>query len=161
MAAEKFSEVPTRTEGGTFRAEWVNILKRAGQRLENILGNGITEVTTFTIADNQSSYANITGMSIDGASYVFVKFRYTIYRFDGSSDERRESGILELEYLNDAGTWRIARREGSSDALNIADSMYIDNNAGVGQVQYKSDSMGGTYTGTIDFKILETIGVAA
>lgn len=156
---ENFNDIPERTNNGgpsnIVLADWWNILKRAGKRLENIFGSGLVEETQFTLADNQSSYANITGMLVNSASLVYAEVRYSIYRTDGTTP-RRESGRLEVEYDNASSAWRIADRQSSSDALNIADSLAIT--AG-GQVQYKSDSMGGTYVGKMRWKICNTIGV--
>lgn len=155
---ESFNDIPERTNGGISNlvlADWWNILKRAGKRLENIFGSGLVEETQFTIADNQSSYANITGLLVSSATLVYAEIRYSIYRTDGTTP-RRESGRLELEYDNGASAWRIADRQASSDALNMTDSLAV---TAVGQVQYKSDSMGGTYVGKMRWKICNTIGV--
>lgn len=160
MALEKFSEVPLRTNDGgpanVVLADWWNILRRAGLRLENIFGSGLTEETQFTIADNQSSYANITGMLVSSASIIYAEIRYSIYRTDGASEKRRETGKLELEYVTGDSAWRIANRQSSSDALNMTDSLSVTSG---GQVQYKSDAVGGTYSGKMRWKICNTIGV--
>ena len=157
---ESFNDIPERTNNGgpsnIVLADWWNILKRAGKRLENIFGSGLVEETQFTIADNQSTYANITSMLVSSATLVYAEIRYTIYRTDAASIKRRESGVLELEYVTGDSAWRIANRQSSDDALNVTDSLAVT--AG-GQVQYKSDLIGGTYSGKMRWKICNTIGV--
>lgn len=110
-----------------------------------------------TIANNQSVYTNITGMTANSVLYRSIQIYYSIYRVVGAT-ERRESGTLILDYSPVAGTWIIGDRRGTSDALNVANSMQIVTAGGVGQVQYQSDNMGSTL-GRIRWKIISTTGV--
>lgn len=160
MANEKFSDVPVRSNGqDTVTASWWNDLRAAGVKLESVLGPGTTAEVQGTIADNQASYANITGMTVDSADYVYAEIKYCIYRTNGTSDERRETGTLELEYLPISAAWRIADRRATRDSLRVDDSMAVTTTLGVAQVRYKSDSVGGTYVGKIRWKIINTISV--
>lgn len=151
----KFSDIPLRLNGKKILYAWFDALRAAGIRIESVLGGGITSEIQFTIANNQSSYSNITSMTIDGSLYIYAEFRYSIYRIS-SGVERRETGSLELEYLPSAAAWRIANRLASSDALNIADSFSVTTVAGIGQVKYKSDNFA---AGKMRWKTLNTIGV--
>lgn len=115
--------------------------------------------TQQTIADNQSAAASITGLTVDSAVYIYAKVDYSIYRFNGSTDERRETGYFTLEYLSNSSTWQIGDRRGSSDALNIGtSSLSVTTTAGVAQVKYKSDNMSST-VGKMRWKIVDRIGV--
>jgi len=116
--------------------------------------------TTITVTDNQSTLSDITGLSIDGSIHAMKRILYSIYRTDASSDHRRESGILTLQYNQGSTTYTIGRNSNGDDALNNgADS--IDINSSTGQVQYKSDSMGGTYTGKLTFELIASIKIEA
>lgn len=145
-----FSSIPVRSNGAKIESAWFNTIR---QELINFFGGGAIDETQFTIADNQSSYANITGLVFAGATYASFKVQYTIYRFDGTSDERREVGTLTASYSADADAWTYSRRiDDGIDALGIDDSLFVTS---AGQVQYQSDSMGGTYEGYIRYKVLE------
>lgn len=113
-------------------------------------GSSIGSPNTFTIADNQTSYQNITGMLVDKTVNTSVTVEYTIIRSDGIN-KRREHGYLYLNYESQAG-WSLDRVSQRVDALNKgASSLQIT--AG-GQVQYESDSMGGTYAGKMTWQIM-------
>lgn len=142
--------IPIRANGQKIDSSWFNTIRSA---LISLLGTGTIDETQFTIADNQSSYASITDLVFSGATYASFKVQYTIYRFDGTSDERREVGTLTASYSADADAWTYSRRiDAGVDALGIDDSLFVTS---AGQVQYKSDSMGGTYEGYIRYKVLE------
>lgn len=153
-----FSDIPIRTNSNTdvVFASWWNTIR---SKLIQFAGGGVTEEAEFTVADNQSSYADITGLSFDGATYGHVEIKYSIYRFDAASDERKESGKLIIDYKKDAATWVLSRRSNNDDALNIASSIIVSTTAGVAQIRYKSDSMGGTYEGTMIHKVISTLNV--
>lgn len=147
-----FDAIPIRDNGLTeVDASWWNSIRTA---LINAFGDQINAQTPFTIADDQSSLADIAGLVFDEAEVIFFKMRYSIFRTDGSSP-RRETGIFEAAWDEATSSWLYKREAISGNALNMgADSLQI---TAAGQVQYKSDSMGGTYSGTIVYKILETL----
>ncbi len=148
-----FSDIPIRLNGGAggnkVYASWWNDLRTA---LINAFGSGLFPETQFTIADNQSGYQDITGLLLDSTLYRSARIEYTIYRTNGSSVERRETGYITAHYKPIAGTWTYSRRtDHGDDALNVANSLFVTT---AGQVQYKSDSIGATYVGTIRYKIV-------
>lgn len=127
-------------------ASWWNDIRTA---LMLLFGSGSVLEDSFTIADNQSAYADITGLLFDSDTVKSAKVEYTIYRTDGAV-ERRETGYLTLHYKAIGAAWSYSRRsDHGDDALNVADSLFVTT---AGQVQYKSDSMGGTYSGFIRYK---------
>lgn len=104
---------------------------------------------TQTLVDNQSAYANITNLIIDHTANQCVSVEYTFIRTDGTN-YRRERGVLVLLYDTQNG-WSLNRITQGADALNAGvSSLQI---ISTGQVQYKSDSMGGTYKGQITWRI--------
>lgn len=111
-------------------------------------GSNIGTPTVFTIADNQTSLQNITGMLIDHTINQCVVIEYTIIRSDGTN-KRREHGYLSLTYDTQNG-WFLNRNSQGVDVLNKGTSIQIT--AG-GQVQYQSDSMGGTYAGKMTWQL--------
>jgi len=108
---------------------------------------------SFTVANNQSSAANVTGLSFSSASVTAVRVFYKLYRSD-SNGERQNVGHLFVQYLPTAASWTIV-----DERISVFTGSYTDA-AGVtftvtsgGQVQYTSDNMSGTgYSGSLTFK---------
>lgn len=144
-----FSDIPIRSNGAVVPvdASWWNTIRT---KLVSFFGTGVTAPATFTIADNQSSYANITDFVLDSATYQYYAVEYTIIRTDGTV-KRRERGMLYFSHDSVNG-WVMERISGNADALNVADSLALSSQ----QLQYKSDSMGGTYEGKFTWKIVST-----
>lgn len=114
-------------------------------------GNSLGGQTTFVIADNQSSPQNITNMVATSSVNQCMVVEYTIIRSNGSTVKRREHGYLYLTYDSVNG-WFLGRQTQGVDALNMgATSLSIT--AG-GQVQYETDSIGGTYAGQMTWQIV-------
>lgn len=117
-------------------------------------GGGGLGKNTFTIANNQAVAQNITGFLLDEAVYEAVVARYTIVREDDTPTDRREIGLLTLEYNRGTGNWTSYRQTlNNTDALNAGvDSLEITT---AGQMQYKSDNMSGAnYGGAITWEIV-------
>lgn len=151
-----FDEIPIRLNGSQdVDAAWWNTIR---SRLIDAFGTQITAQTQVTILDNQSSFQDVTGLVFDKAEVVYALVRYTIQRTDGSSP-RRECGTLELSLSDDESDWELSRVAVRGDALSMgADSLSVTS---AGQIQYKSDSMGGTYSGSLNFKVLDTLNKEA
>lgn len=134
-------------EESRVQASWWNDFRTL---LINLFGNGTVNETQFTIADNQAAYVDITGLLLDQTVTRAVRIDYTIYRTDGAGTSRREMGSLFCAYKPIAATWALSRSQVLDDALNVASSLQITN---AGQIQYKSDSVGGTYSGKMRYKV--------
>lgn len=115
----------------------------------------IVSQTSFTIANNQSSAANITGLVFDPALFRGVKIEYSIYRqTDTASSGVAQMGQLRFVYNTQAASWSM-----SDD--------YAGQNCGVefsitslGQIQYTSSDITGTnYVGTLKYSLIKTFGV--
>jgi hypothetical protein len=147
-----FDAIPVRSNAdtGMVEASWWNTIRTA---LVNAFGNASIAETQFTIADNQSSYADITGLLLDASVSRALDIEYTIYRTNGSSIEKRENGILRCMYKAVAAVWSFEHQSWGDDALGNGTISAPLNVTSAGQVQYKSYSIGATYVGTIRYKI--------
>jgi hypothetical protein len=111
--------------------------------------------TSFTIANNQSSAANVTGLLIDGASTRSFILDYSIYRQTATA----LSGVAQVGQLRGVYNTQSASWFMSDD--------FSGQNAGVtfsilssGQIQYTSTNIAGTsYVGTLKYAIRKTFGV--
>lgn len=119
--------------------------------------------SSVTIANNQSSYANITGLLLDKDTYTYYKIQYRIERSDDNPDVRMEVGTINARYVS--GAWTYTRSIEFGNALGDGSeggdygTDYLSINSSTGQAEYKSSNMsGGSYAGTFDYKISETWG---
>lgn len=68
--------------------------------------SGIVSQSTFTIANNQSSPANITGLLFNPSLFRGIKIEYSIYRqTDTASSARAQMGQLRFVYNTQTGVW--------------------------------------------------------
>ena len=146
-----FEDIPVRSNADTnyIDAGWWNSIRTALiSALPGLLTSGIAPLT---VANDQTGYANFTGLVLDKDTYTAYKMSYRINRSDGTLS-RMELGYLTATYKS---AWTYSRRiDEGDDALNFTDSLYVD--PSTGQVQYKSDNMpGGTYAGEFEYKIIE------
>lgn len=111
-------------------------------------GTSLGAAQVQTLFDNQVTPTNINGLKLDFTVNQMVEVDYTIIRSNGTV-WRREQGALKLAY-DAVNGWRLQRSSNFDDALNSGQSLTITN---AGQVQYLSDSMGGTYAGKISWRI--------
>lgn len=135
-----FSGIALRTNGPNSKIDkdWFNSLRAAGILIENYLGTFIGE-TSFTIANNQSSAANVTGLAFAPVSIGGFTVEYRIYRNTTSTGatELSEYGTLMGTYSPVAGTWELTQ----NNVGNAGVTFTITNG---GQVQYTSTDITGT-----------------
>lgn len=148
--ANLFSNIPVRSNAdtGLVDASWWNTIRTS---LVSFFSAGGIDESQFTIADNATAYTNITGLSFDHSVTRALNLEYTIYRENGTVS-KRELGTLRAFYKAREGTWSYERQSYGDDALGngtISAPLIVSS---AGQVQYKSYSVGGVYTGTIRFK---------
>lgn len=148
-----FTDIPIRSNSdtGMVDASWWNTIRSA---LISAFGSSTVIETQFTIADNQSSYANITGLLLDSTVSRALDIEYTIYRTNGSSIEKRERGILRCMYKAVALAWTFEHQSWGDDALGNGTISTPLNVTSAGQVQYKSYSIGATYVGKMRYKVV-------
>lgn len=116
--------------------------------LQGLQGTNDIAQTTFTVANNISSAADVVGLLFNPATVRSAVVEYSVYR-KTDSNELAEKGTLELIYKN-GGTigakWTIGRVFFGDDGgmlFTMTDT---------GQVQYTSTNLSGTnYSGTMHF----------
>jgi len=136
-----FSTIPVRTNGPKVEAGWFNALRTAG-----ILVDSLVAQTTFTVANNQSSPANVTGAAFAQASYRGVILLVEGRRKTDSS-ERVAMGFIFMFYRQASSTWDVMRVM-NGDELGIEFTV-----TGAGQLQYISDNQSGSnYSGSLRFR---------
>jgi len=116
----------------------------------------IVSQTSFTIANNQSSAANITGLIFNPTLFRGVKIEYSIYRqTDTASSARAQIGQLRFVYNTQAASWLLSDDFAGQDAgvtFEVDDS--------TGQVRYTSSDISGTgYVGSLKYSVIKTFGV--
>lgn len=151
-----FTTIPIRETGrtaGRVAAAWFNTLRTAILELQSLVGTGSIVPTDFTIANNQASAANVTGLVFSSADTKSVKVTADIRRKTATaSSEVVAHHILFLQYRDQTSTWEVASSEAKGDDSGVTLTV-----TSVGQVQYVSTSIAGSsYTGTMRFKA-ETI----
>lgn len=105
-----------------------------------------------TLANNQSSVADVTGLLFDGVATRSVLIKFAIYR-NTSGSEQESTGNISLGYKTTAADWTIST-EGFQGNAGITFSVTSS-----GQVQYISTNMAGTgYVGTVKW-LYKTISV--
>jgi hypothetical protein len=111
--------------------------------------------TTFTVANNQASAADVTGLLFDPITTRSFVLDYSIYRqTDTASSALAQAGQLRGVYNTQSGVWLM-----SDD--------YSGQNAGVvfsiqpsGQIRYTSSNIAGAnYVGTLKYNPRKTFGV--
>lgn len=135
-----FSDIPVR-ENGPQRVEPRGInLRTAGIAIESFLGS-VIGLTTFTIANNQSAAANVTGLAFDGASVkvAIIDFRIRRNTISSGAQERVQAGTMLAVYKQTAGTWSLTALSQAGDDAGVEFSITSG-----GQVQYTSDDQSGT-----------------
>lgn len=157
---QKFLDIPVRG-CGVVSPSWWNLLRSAGLRLEQMLGSGVQPETQQTIADNQSSAANITGLLFDETSVVKAKVIIGTLRQDGTN-ERVHISEFWVWYNATKGDWRMGSQNETGESCDASSCTSVASGVtfsitAAGQVQYTSDSMGGSYVGKMRWKVVYTI----
>lgn len=116
--------------------------------LNDLLGaNDILE-TTVNIANNQTSFVDITGLILNSASVRASEITYSLSRTStGAPSGHTETGTINVIYDSGNSTWALAQ----GNILGNAGVLFQI--TGSGQFQYKSSDIGATgYTGTLHFR---------
>jgi hypothetical protein len=105
---------------------------------------GTITPTSFTLANNVASAANITGASFDVSLIQSFELSYSIFR-STSSNEGAQTGKLTGTFKRMANTWDMANEFNGTAGIVFS----ITN---VGQIQYTSSNLAGSsYAGIIKF----------
>lgn len=114
--------------------------------LNNLLGPNDILQTSFDVANNQTSFANITGLVFDAASVRKASVDYAVSRLSEDNPSGfTEGGTIEIVYDNNAGwSHAIGGVVGNAGIYFFVTSL--------GQVQYKTTDIGDdSYVGVITF----------
>jgi hypothetical protein len=157
-----FESIPIRSNANTepVEASWWNIIRT---KLIEAFGD-IPETSkgSFAIANNQASYANITGLLIDKDETTSAMIAYRIKRSTDTPTIRYEVGLLDCHYVG--GAWETFRE------INVGNALGDGTDEGpfgalrleptTGQAEYQSSNLsGGDYAGTIEWRIVRAWNV--
>lgn len=141
--------IPKPSAPAPYGEELFDYLQALGSAYSTLVGVGDIQETSATLLNNQSSSADVLGLSFDSAQVRSASIAYQITRTTNLSN-RIESGFLNVFYdasrsINNK--WVLQRESIGVDSLvefTITDS---------GQVQYTTDNMSGTgYSGMLKFE---------
>lgn len=115
----------------------------------------IVSETSFTIANNQTSPASITGLVFTPSLFRSVKIEYSIYRqTDISGSALAQVGQLRFIYNTQSSSWKM------SDDFAGENAEVEFSITAAGQIQYTSSNILGTnYVGVLKHSVIKTFGV--
>lgn len=154
---QTFSALTTRANGRKVLASWWNTIKNAGTRLEEIFGLGLVPQTQQSFTDGMSA-TNLTGASFAPASYTGFKIRAKSYRDDGTNQRAHIITITGI-YNSKKAEWRLDVEETGESCTSGACASVgsgLTFTMSTNQVQFASDTMGGSHTGKLNWKVVET-----
>lgn len=99
----------------------------------------LNRTSTFSIANNQSSPASVTGLLFDKTKIRSVRIEFQIFRT--ATAQKAERGTLLL--VHDGTNWDYALQGSVGDS-----GVTLSVNTSTGQVLYASDNMAGSYNTT-------------
>jgi hypothetical protein len=116
----------------------------------------IVSQSSFSIANNQTLPANITGLIFDPALFRGVEIKYSLYRqTDTILSAKAQMGQLRFVYNTQLSTWFI-----SDDFAGQNAGVEFSINNSTGQIRYtSSEILGSTYVGTLKYSVIKTFGV--
>jgi hypothetical protein len=141
---QKFVDINQRANDADVDAGWFNVLRLAGITIEDFLGGAdLISETAFTIVNNQSSVADVTGLLFNHLTVGAAKVEYWIKRVTTGSGatELTEYGFFYVTRDVGAGVWRITPMPSGPDNAGVTLSMSA---LAQGQVQYVSTNITGT-----------------
>lgn len=115
--------------------------------------------TSFTLVNNQSSPANVTGLSFDKSVYRSFILTYQIYRSASGGQTRAENGLIMG--ITDGANWEISVSP-SVTVPNTGDAGTSFTITSAGQIQYTTDDNGGSYLAAnskFEYELLQLMAV--
>lgn len=138
-------QLPTQGTNPPWGSDLSSIIEAIADVVNNLSAAGDILTTSFSVPNNQSSAAVVTGLSFDTATIRSAVVTYSVYR-STTTEELAEEGLLLLTYKNTANEWVMSR-------TSNADAGLVFDVTSAGQVTYTSSNMSGaSYTGLLKFK---------
>lgn len=141
---ESFS-IPSQGESPPWGQELSDLLTALVGVVNSTSGSADILLTSFNVANNVASVANVTGATWDTSQVRSFIMEYSIYRSTTTTEES-EVGNLYGTYKSSSGSWDLSETYGGSSGIvfSITPS---------GQLQYTSSNLSGTgYSGKLKFK---------
>lgn len=136
--------VPTQSESAPWGDDLHDTVVALAEAVASTSGSSGIPLTTFQLANNQSSSANLTGFSFDVSQVRSFIAQYSLYRATSISEES-EVGTIYGTYSSVAATWDFSPQLGGSSTISFSITSG-------GQVQYTSGNLSGSsYQGQIKF----------
>lgn len=136
--------IPTQGQNPPWGEDLSALLIAMVASLNGLQGPNDILLTPFTISNNTSSSANVTGALFDTTKVRAAIIDYSIYR-STSTTELSEVGTIYLTYKSTAGTWDMSQTYGGDSGVTFSIT------AG-GQLQFTSTNLSGTgYVGKMKF----------
>lgn len=155
-----FEDIPIRSNADdeNVSASWWNIIR---SKLITAFPSFEVPTSAFTIANNQSTQQDVTGLSVDSSDYHYYKYRYEVSRSDDTPKTQEEVGYLEAFY--DGSSWSTIRTISFGNALGDGTEAgtgvttdYLGFDSSTGQAKYKSSNFtGGSYEGSLLWSLVE------
>ncbi len=125
--------------------KWGDDASEWAQAITDVVGTlappGFIPQTTFDIQDNILTFSDIDGALFDSLVVQSFRMQFYVTRTDGVVSYT-ETGVIEGAYTGSEWDYGISGIGDSGIELQVTSA---------GQVQYKSSSVGGTYSGTMTF----------
>lgn len=115
--------------------------------LNDIIGPDDILQTSFSVANNQATFIDVTGLAFNAGSVRSAQVEYSVYRISDSNPlGKTESGLMTVLYDNNAG-WALAI------GPVLGNSGISFDITGTGQIQYKTTDIGSlNYQGVMKFR---------
>lgn len=137
---------PTQGDSPPWGDELTSSVAAIVSGLNTLIGAGDILTTIFTIANNQSSASNVTGLAFDNSTVRSAAIFYSIYRSSNTPSEYSETGTIYITYKPTAGSWELAQ-------VGVGSSGVTFTITSSGQIRYTSTNIGsGAYVGKMVFK---------
>ena len=137
--------LPQQGDPAPWGTDLSDVISAITEALSSVVGPSDINTTSFDLANNQSSAANLTGLTFDTSTVRAAIVQYSIYR-TSSTTEKSEVGTIYLAYKSTAATWELAQTYAGDSGITFSITS-------AGQVQYTSSNFSGiSYSGKLKFK---------
>lgn len=140
----KVFSIPDQGETPPYGEDLTAFFKEVATVLGTVSGSNDILTTTFSLTNNQSSAANITGLNFNTSQVRAATIKYVIRRTTSDPLTYQESGTIECDF--DGSTFTI-----SVDSLGDSTGVTLSA-TNSGQLQYTSSNLANHSASVITFK---------